>query len=98
MPHVDGFPDRDGLKKLLTLAKAMCATVATFSALILKKYPDNELIAGLLTAIAAVCSLIPELEGSLDFTEGENDVPTETPELTPGLDSGALPAGDPSDT
>lgn len=92
MGHVDGFPDKDGLKKLITLAKAMCATVAAFSALLLKKYPDNELIAALLVAIQGVCALIPEVESEFLETTGDNSDPLENPDGIPGIDPGADPA------
>jgi hypothetical protein len=92
MGHVDGFPDKDGLRKLVTLAKAMCATVAAFSALILKKYPDNPLIASLLTAIAAVCALIPEIESEFIEDTGNNDPALEDPANLPGIDPSAPPA------
>lgn len=95
MPSVAGFPDRDGLKKLITLAKAMCATVATFSALLLKKYPGNETIAALLAAIAAVCALIPDLEAEFLIPGGDNDPVIDDPTATPGIDPSAPPAPDP---
>ena len=94
--HVEGFPDRDGLKKLIILAKAMCATVAAFSALLLKKYPDNPLITSLLAAIAAVCALIPDLEAEFIIPEGDNDPIEEFPEDTPGIDPSLPPAPDPN--
>lgn len=96
MGHVEGFPDRDGLDRLIKLAKAMCAIVATFSSLLLRKYPGNELIANLLAAIAVVCALIPEIEATFDLTYGDNTVPLEDPTNTPGLDNTrpAAPEGD----
>lgn len=93
--HVEGFPDRDGLKKLIILAKAMCATVATFSALIKKKYPDNELIDALLLAIAGVCALIPDLESEFIIPDGDNSDPIEDPEGTAGINPELPPAADP---
>lgn len=92
MGHVDGFPDKDGLKKLITLAKAMCATVAAFSALLLRKYPDNPTIAALLTAIAGVCALIPEVESEFIETTGDNSDPLEDPDGVAGIDPSAPPA------
>lgn len=86
MAHVEGFPDRDGLDRLIKLAKAMCAIVATFSSLLLRKYPDNELIANLLAAIAVVCALIPEVESTFDLTYGDNTVPLENPSEINGID------------
>lgn len=94
MGHVEGFPDRDGIKKLVTLAKAMCTTVALFSALILKKYPDNELISSLLAAIAVLCALIPEVEAEFLVDTGNNDPALEDPGDLPGIDPSAPPAPD----
>lgn len=89
MGHVDGFPDKDGLKKLLVLAKAMCATVAAFSAILLRKYPGNETIAALLTAIAAVCALIPEVESEFIQGEGDNSDALEDSSGIAGIDPSA---------
>lgn len=96
--HVEGFPDRDGLKKLIILAKAMCATVAAFSALLLKKYPDNPLIASLLTAIAAVCALLPDLEAEFLITTDDNPEVELDPEGTSGINPSLPPAPDPGIT
>jgi len=98
MSHVDGFPDRDGLDRLIKLAKAMCAIVATFSALLLKKYPDNELIQSLLAAIAVVCALIPEVEGEFLVDTGTNDEPLEDPSGINGINPSLPPAEDPDFT
>lgn len=92
MPHVDGFPDRDGMDKLIKLAKALCTTVNTFSALIQRKYPDSPLIPLLLTAIAGVCALIPDLENEFLEYGGFNDTPLNEPESIAGIDPSALPA------
>jgi hypothetical protein len=96
--HVEGYPDRDGLKKLIILAKAMCATVAAFSALLLKKYPDNALVASLLTAIAAVCALIPDLEAEFIIPDGDNQDIEDAPETTPGINPSLPPASPPDFT
>lgn len=98
MSHVDGFPDRDGLDRLVKLAKAMCAIVATFSALLLKKYPDNELIASLLAAIAVVCALIPEVESEFLVDTGTNEDPLEDPSGINGINPSLPPASDPDIT
>jgi len=98
MSHVDGFPDRDGLDRLIKLAKAMCAIVATFSALLLKKYPDNELIQSLLAAIGVVCALIPEVEGEFLIDTGTNEDPLEDPSGINGIDPSLPPASAPDIT
>ncbi|HEY9664894.1 MAG TPA: hypothetical protein V6C65_41165 [Allocoleopsis sp.] len=96
MTSVAGFPDRDGLKKLITLAKAMCVTVATFSAILTRKYPGNETIVALLAAIAAVCALIPDLENEFLIPGGDNDPVLDDPAGTPGIDPSAPPAASPT--
>lgn len=95
MAHVEGFPDRDGIDKLVKLGKVMCATVAAFTPILLKKYPNNSTITALLAAIAAVCALLPEVENEFLIEEGENDIPLETPELIPGINPSLPPAPDP---
>ena len=98
MSHVDGFPDRDGLDKLIKLAKAMCNTVALFAPLLYKKYPDNELIGNLLVAIAGVCALIPEVEGEFLIDTGDNSDPIADPDGTAGINPSLPPAPDPDIT
>jgi len=95
MAHVEGFSDRDGIDKLVKLGKLMCATVAAFAPLLLKKYPDNDTIIALLAAINAVCLLLPDVENEFLIEEGTNDIPLETPELIPGINPGLPPAVDP---
>jgi len=98
MAHVDGFPDRDGIDKLVKLAKTLCRTVQIFTPLILKKYPDNTLIQSLLTAINAVCLLIPEVENEFLEDTGLNDEPLENPEGINGINPSLPPAPDPNIT
>ena len=85
MAHVEGFPDRDGLDKLIKLAKAMCNTVALFSAVLINKYPDNETITALLAAIATVCALIPATEAEFLMDTGTNTTPLEDPSSIIGI-------------
>jgi len=96
--HIDGFPDKDGIDKLIKVAKTLCALVATFSALILRKYPNNELINNLLVAIAGVCALIPEIESEFLETLGDNADILEDPSGTAGIDVTRSPAEDPDFT
>lgn len=88
MAHVEGFPDRDGLDKLVKLGKVMCRTVAAFTPILIKKYPDNPTIIALLSAINGVCLLLPEVENEFLTEEGTNDIPLETPEDIPGINPG----------
>lgn len=98
MSHVDGFPDRDGIDKLVKLAKALCRTVQLFTPLLLKKYPGNELIQTLLTAINGVCLLIPEVENEFLEPEGLNTDPLADPDGTPGINPSLPPAEEPDFT
>jgi hypothetical protein len=85
MSSVEGFPDRDGLAKLVRLAKALCLLVQKFTPLLKAKYPDNITIDTLLLAIAAVCSAIPEVENEFLQETGLNEIPLDNPELIPGI-------------
>lgn len=85
MSHVEGFPDRDGIDKIVKLGKAICGIVATFTPILITKYPDNETIQGLLAAIAAVCALLPEVEAEFLIETGLNDIPLDTPNLIAGI-------------
>lgn len=87
--HVDGFPDRDGMDKLINVAKALCVTINTFAPLLLKKFPDSPLIPLLITAIQGVCALIPELENEFSEVTWDNSVPSDTPEATVGINPDA---------
>jgi len=98
MGHVDGFPDKDGLDKLVKLGKALCALVATFSPILLRKYPDNPAITGLLTAISGVCALLPDVEATFLTDEGDNSDPLEDPAGTNGINGSLPPAAAPDFT
>lgn len=98
MSHVDGFPDRDGLDKLIKLAKAMCTTVALFAPLLQRKYPDNPTIIALIAAIATVCALVPETEAEFLMSGGNNDPIIEDPDNIAGIDPTAPPAPSPDIT
>lgn len=78
--HVDGFPDRDGMDKLINVAKTLCLTIQAFAPILVKKFPDSPLIPLLITAIQGVCALIPELEQEFTETTFTNDVPLSDPE------------------
>jgi len=69
---------RDGMSKLIGLAKVMCFTVTRFKPVILAKFGSNIAIVGLIEAIEAVCSLLPDAENAflaihLDETPPPND-------------------------
>jgi len=98
MSHVEGFPDRDGLDKIVKLGKAICALVATFGGLLITKYPDNPRITALLTAIAAVCALLPEIQSEFLMESGLNEEPLETPSEINGINPALPPAEAPDFT
>jgi hypothetical protein len=98
MGHVDGFPDKDGIDKLVKLGKAMCALVVTFTPIIIKKYPDNETIIGLLAAIAVVCGLLPDVEAEFLIETGDNSDPLADPDSTAGVNPSLPPASAPDIT
>lgn len=93
--HVAGFPDKDGLDKLVKLGKALCALVATFSPILLKKYPDNPAITGLLAAIASVCALLPDIEATFLVDYANNDGILDDPSSTSGINPSLPPASSP---
>lgn len=95
MAHVEGFSDRDGLDKLVDLGKVMCRTVGLFTPILLKKYPDSATIQALLAAINGVCLLLPDVENEFLIDEGGNEIPSDNPELTPGINPGLPAAPDP---
>ena len=53
---------RTGLDKMIKLAKVLCRLVQTFEVIIRAKFPDSAPINALLTAIATLCTLIPEAD------------------------------------
>lgn len=95
MAHVEGFPDRDGIDKLVKLGKAMCGIVATFAPLLIKKYPDNATITGLLAAISAVCALLPDVEAEFLIDTGLNEEPLADPAEINGINNSLPPAPPP---
>lgn len=95
MGHVDGFPDRDGLARLVKLGKALCGIVAAISALLLVKYDNDERIVALLAAIAGVCALLPEIEGNFLEVTGTNEDPLDAPHIIAGINEELPPAEEP---
>jgi len=98
MSHVDGFPDRDGLDKMVKLGKALCALVATFAPILIAKYPGNAKILGLIAAIQSVCALLPGVESDFLIDTGLNEEPLEDPSGINGINPSLPAAIDPSIT
>jgi hypothetical protein len=88
---------KDGMNKLIGLAKALCRLVLTFAPVIRAKFPDSAPIIALIDAIEALCPLISEAELDAMLYSGENDPIVTSPENTPGIDPSAPPAPDPSE-
>lgn len=96
--HVEGFPDKDGIDKLVKLGKAICRTVQIFTPLLLRKYPDNPTITALLAAINTMCGIIPQLEAEFLVEGGDNSDPLDDPDMTTGVNPSLPPAPDPETT
>lgn len=98
MSHVEGFPDRDGIDKLVKFAKLLCALVQSFAPLWAKKYPDNPTIAALIVAINAVCAMLPDVESEFIHNTGDNSDVLENPENTNGINPSREPSYPPDYT
>lgn len=84
-PAIYDSRTRDGVASIRELAKKMCILVNTFGPIIELKYRANPAVLAALETARAACSIVPALE-PLAVTGGDNDVPTDTPELIPGID------------
>ena len=49
--------ERDGMTKIIQLAKALCRILSAVKHILIGKYPDSEPIFALISAIEALCSL-----------------------------------------
>lgn len=87
---------RDYLDKLVKLGKAMCKAVQLATPILLKKYPDNQLIQDLIAAIGVVCALLPDVENSFLNPTGTNEEPLENPAAIDGINPSLEPAPDPT--
>lgn len=91
MPRNYDSIKRDGGNKLIQLAKVLCRLVQTFAVVLRGKYGDNVAVMALLTAIEALCPLIPEAEFALVEYSGDNDTPLNDPSEILGTDPSAPP-------
>lgn len=89
MSHVEGFPDRDGIDKIVKLGKKLCGIIQAVTPLLLIKYPDNETIQGLIGAINGVCALLPNVENEFLIETGTNEDPLENPAEIAGINPDA---------
>lgn len=80
---------RDGMNKLLDIARTLCAIVQTFGAIIRSKYADYPNIIALLTAIDAVCALIPDAQADFDAIGFDDPAFPADPQAIEGIDPSA---------
>lgn len=62
----------DGLASIVKLGKAICRITQAFSPIIKAKYPESPNILALLTAIDAVCALLPDAQAEMNADTGDN--------------------------
>lgn len=84
-PAIYDNRSRDGVQSLNKLAKQMCILVNTFGPIIELKYRANPAVLAALETARAACSIVPQLDSVL-VSGGDNDVPSDNPELIPGID------------
>ena len=86
---------RDGLTKLLKLGHFLCQTVSTFKAIIEAKYANEPRIIALLTAIEAVCALLPDAQTAMSEFAPDDDVPPTDTTTIAGINPDAPVSGSP---
>jgi hypothetical protein len=90
--------ERDGMTKIIALAKALCRIVSAVSHIIKGKFPGSEPIQVLLQAIEALCPLIADAELAAITYGGNNDVPLTDPDGIAGINPSRPPAEEPDIT
>jgi hypothetical protein len=80
---------KDGLKKLISLARVMCSLVNNFAHIIESKYSSNTAILALLTAAKALCAALPEAMIEFDAIGYEDSPPPLDPSMLAGINEGA---------
>lgn len=87
---------KTGLDKMIKLAKVLCRLVQTFKVIIDAKFPDSVPIQALVTAIIALCALIPDAESEFLAWELDQTLPPADVGDTLGINPDA-PAAQPPD-
>lgn len=77
---------RDGMTTIINLGKTMCRLVLSFKPVILAKYSTVPSIVALLSAIEAVCELLPAAESDWYDPSGDNTIPSDDPSEIAGID------------
>jgi len=95
----DAYDDfkRDGLDKVIKLGQTICRTVTTFAPIIRGKYRNEPTIIALLSAIEAVCAVLPDAKATLDAFPSDDGLPPADASNTLGINPSAPPAPDPDD-
>lgn len=83
---------KTGLEKMIKFAKVLCGLVATFKVVIDAKFPDNVAIQALVTAILALCPLIPEADAEFKAYQLDMTLPPSDAGETGGINVDAPPA------
>jgi hypothetical protein len=86
---------RDGMTKIIGLAKALCRIVQAVKHIINGKFPDSAPISLLIEAIDALCPLIADAEIAAITYGGDNSGNLEDPSGAAGIDPTAPPAEPP---
>lgn len=88
---------KDGLNRLLQLARALCVLVTSFAKIIRVKYAGNAAIIALVDSIEGLCALLPAAEEEFAAIPLQ-DVPLPTePGVIPGENPSAPPTADPDE-
>ena len=86
---------RDGLDKLMKLARLVCALVSQFAHIIRSKYAGNPAIIALLTAAEGLCELLPAAQAEFDAMPADDPAYPSDPSTLNGIDPSAPPAPEP---
>lgn len=81
--------EKTGYKKLLDLAKTLCRLVQQWEVVIRAKFGDNVAMMALLTAVLALCELLPAADAEYQAFTLATTPPDETSEETAGYDPSA---------
>lgn len=87
--------ERDGMTKIIAIAKTLCRIVSAVKHIINGKFPNSEPIQLLIAAIEALCPLIADAELAAITWGGDNDVPLDTPAEISGINPARPPAAAP---
>lgn len=86
---------RDGVNRLLKLARAMCVLVNAFAAIITTKYRDFPAILALVVAIQNLCQLLPDAEQEfVAIASQDSPIPPDSGDIA-GINPEAPPPPDP---